>query len=585
MFRLFAQRNKVAISKSNGAEKQGDGESQSSRQGQKKREEEAKKKEQEEAKRKKLEEEAKKKEQEEAKAKKLEKAAKKQKLEEEAKKKPKAKTKASEEEADKEQEEEEAEEESEKAQDPCVEPLWPGTAEEEGSREKGEEKKVEEMAAEKKAEEKKAPEKKGKDQKAEEKAAEKKAEENQAEEKQAEEKTAEKAEEKKEEEAKEKPKAKAKAKPRAKKEKVEEEEAKKEEEVKEEAKTEDLEEDLDEDEAWREMPKAMAQVLKHLKLKPGQMPTADQIGALPIKLRNMAFTCLSYLFRTRPELTSKKAEYAKCQNDSQRREFMAQFIVDAKAQGAEKAANTATVVTNTKTDVADEYWLTIKQLASPQWFNDEEHALLYSTTAKSRPHESKGLATAGVLQYAYTKSHLSKATGKGESTSLTNTAKVDEQAYGELRSRMLGGSSSSKGPKAIKNEPSAGATKVKKEPGEGAAEPKAKRAKADPGEKANPKLKKAVAEINGWQFHIPMMCELAKGQGMQQVGAALDADCQAIAAKYKKLSPSDENVDSFKADLASFWKSRMKPIMTLLGYNMSDHPYNPLDIGQAEHNT
>ena len=90
--------------------------------------------------------------------------------------------------------------------------------------------------------------------------------------------------------------------------------------------------------------------------------------------------------------TDQKTQWTALENDHQRRDWMACFVIDP--TDFKGKVVTTTTATNSKLDEAEDGWLTLEQLGGPLHLNDSKAAqiLVDSKTLSDRPHEYSGSA-------------------------------------------------------------------------------------------------------------------------------------------------------------------------------------------------
>ena len=137
-----------------------------------------------------------------------------------------------------------------------------------------------------------------------------------------------------------------------------------------------------------------------------------------------------------------KDSYKTCEGDTQRRLWLAQFVMDPNCCSKEGFNESAAFLLN-KTREAVE-WLTQEQLEGPNYINSKQHVqlLIDKKVFPERPHEIQALADIGVKQYEYSKSKVIKEGGTEQrngtraSSSLTNeqyAAATDDLSKGLTR--------------------------------------------------------------------------------------------------------------------------------------------------------
>jgi hypothetical protein len=126
--------------------------------------------------------------------------------------------------------------------------------------------------------------------------------------------------------------------------------------------------------------------------------TADLIAAADGETRKRAFSAMNAMLAV--EFPAKATLYKTLSNDEERREFMAEILLDV-----ENGGNVLRNVIRRQVDEDDddaEVWLTLSELSGPKGYNDKDIALLAVAGMQSRPHkQNAALREAGILQYMF----------------------------------------------------------------------------------------------------------------------------------------------------------------------------------------
>ena len=168
---------------------------------------------------------------------------------------------------------------------------------------------------------------------------------------------------------------------------------------------------------------------KALKDALGTNVSAEGIASADAKLRNRAFGAL------RAQLTPAKArELKELQNDSERRRFLAEYLLDP--ESCNNVGENVTERSTLKRDRGVEKWLTFSQLCGPLGFNSKEDAEAALPDLEEQDHELPSLAAKGVKQYLYT--DKAKITHKDhkKSASVTAKAQLSAEQYAAVQEHM-----------------------------------------------------------------------------------------------------------------------------------------------------
>ena len=162
-------------------------------------------------------------------------------------------------------------------------------------------------------------------------------------------------------------------------------------------------------------------------------------GITPASLREMLsskeFNNLSNNFRLGLSPTLK-SEYKALATDDQRREWLAQYVIDPLA-ATTKGFNKTTAYSSQES-ASRLVWITEEQLGGPKYLADKAHAAIVSKAGDlpKRPHELASLAAEGIHQYGFTESWLVKNAGWRDEVGTTAKADVAAGAYEEVKSHI-----------------------------------------------------------------------------------------------------------------------------------------------------
>ena len=127
----------------------------------------------------------------------------------------------------------------------------------------------------------------------------------------------------------------------------------------------------------------------------------------------------------------KHAEYVGLQDDTQRREWLASFILDPKS-GGHVATNT-TRRSESSTARSNKRWMTIEEYGGQNGINSMDHAKkrCLGGEFECRPHESRILAKDDIKQYLVTLDFgVDKKRSVTQEAQITHTAEVGEEDAG-----------------------------------------------------------------------------------------------------------------------------------------------------------
>ena len=148
------------------------------------------------------------------------------------------------------------------------------------------------------------------------------------------------------------------------------------------------------------------------------------------KLRNKAMTAMQQCIGQ-----DKKAEYKDLTSDDQRREWIAEYLLDPASGGC--IGKNFAQRTSTSSNTSLWVWLTLEELSGPRWLNSVKNAEIAVTSMLSRPHSTNSaLANAGVMEFRHhiRKEELKKAIEEG--ARLEQEAPVPLTAYNKVYEHM-----------------------------------------------------------------------------------------------------------------------------------------------------
>ena len=177
-----------------------------------------------------------------------------------------------------------------------------------------------------------------------------------------------------------------------------------------------------------ELPKAVAEYKEMLEKLGGVTP--ENVSKAGGKMRNQAMNAMK-----RHIGDDKKAEYEKLNSDAERREWLAEYILNPAEGGClGKNWTQRTSVSSNKTAWV---WLTQAELEGPRWLNSKELAEIAISSMASRKHSTnRALSDAGVLEYRHEirKEEMTKAIEEG--ARLEQAAEVDPKHYTAMVEHM-----------------------------------------------------------------------------------------------------------------------------------------------------
>ena len=150
--------------------------------------------------------------------------------------------------------------------------------------------------------------------------------------------------------------------------------------------------DVTEDDKAKKM-KELAEALK--RINPGRDVTAETTANCDdTTLRNKA---MAHMVKTLP--LEQQTRYHQCNNDEERYQWAAAYILDPKKVKCQGATSVSTRVTTKFSEKT--MWITADELDGPSHLNSKAHAEIAIAHLMSRPHENVALAAAGIKQYKW----------------------------------------------------------------------------------------------------------------------------------------------------------------------------------------
>ena len=156
--------------------------------------------------------------------------------------------------------------------------------------------------------------------------------------------------------------------------------------------------------------------------------TAQNLKAM---LQPKDLNLLAVAFRSSMCEAAKQA-YKDLPNDNQRREWLAQFVIDPLCATA--TGFNATEVGFTERSKRRIIWVTEEQLAD--LLKSEKHASIMKADMRDRPHESPSMAKAGILQFEYECTEQEYANYKKESAGTRLEAELTGKEHQRVTSDM-----------------------------------------------------------------------------------------------------------------------------------------------------
>ncbi len=159
-------------------------------------------------------------------------------------------------------------------------------------------------------------------------------------------------------------------------------------------------------------------------------------SSLKDKLSNKELNNLANTFRNTmpPEV---KDEYGKLRSDSDRRQWLCQFVLDphvASTRGFNK-----TTAKNSVNSEGQAQWLHLSELAGPIHLNNKElaKALVESGELQERWSEYASLAALGEKQYYFSKETLKRKTGFMEEAGVEAQSDLKSEEYTEVKEHII----------------------------------------------------------------------------------------------------------------------------------------------------
>jgi hypothetical protein len=185
--------------------------------------------------------------------------------------------------------------------------------------------------------------------------------------------------------------------------------------------------------AANQLPKAV----QDLKDAMGDSTDPEALKELPAPLRKKAFVAM------RQDLvgkfSTKFSEYKQLQQDSDKRAWLMNYIIDPSSGGSLVINETSRINQEEKNHL--KMWVTIDELAGPKFYNNEAHAKLVALDLPSRDHEKPSLARHGVKQYEETLSWEVYKQIMEEKATVRTSAEVTAEEATSVRDHMASGSS------------------------------------------------------------------------------------------------------------------------------------------------
>ena len=134
-----------------------------------------------------------------------------------------------------------------------------------------------------------------------------------------------------------------------------------------------------------------------------------------------------------------KSDYKKLNTDEERRQWIAQFVLDPTISTTE--GFNGTLAYKQEGTIDEDVWLTEEQLGSASYLNSVSQAsqIVKVGELESRPHELACLAQAGIKQYKYTTSVVRRENGLREEAGTSAKAELNDNEYEEVTKEMKQG--------------------------------------------------------------------------------------------------------------------------------------------------
>ena len=131
-----------------------------------------------------------------------------------------------------------------------------------------------------------------------------------------------------------------------------------------------------------------------------------------------------------------KDEYARLKSDSERRQWLAQYVMDPET--ATRKGFNSTVATNETMKEGTGQWLHLSELGGPLHLNNMKLAqdLVDSGTLQEQPSEHEALAEPGRKQYDFSKELVRPRVGTTEQAGVKLETELKADEYKEVRQLM-----------------------------------------------------------------------------------------------------------------------------------------------------
>ena len=149
------------------------------------------------------------------------------------------------------------------------------------------------------------------------------------------------------------------------------------------------------------------------------------------------FNLLANAFRGSMSGAAKKQYSACVRTDQDRRQWLAQFVIDPRFATAE--GFNVTEAFHINEDIDEERWATEEKLAGPTFYNCAKHAAVMTKSGEleERPHRNQALADAGVKEYKYTGDIVvRKKTGSHERNGVSLKTELNDQEYKDVVAKV-----------------------------------------------------------------------------------------------------------------------------------------------------
>lgn len=136
-----------------------------------------------------------------------------------------------------------------------------------------------------------------------------------------------------------------------------------------------------------------------------------------------------------------KSEYAKQKTDTEKRQWMAEFVLDP-SFAATEGFNKSTAF-DVSSEADNTRWLTEVQLAAPDALGCAEYAriAIQAGELESRPHRLASLAKEGVTEYRFSWQVMKRLQGHKEERGTKATAELTDAEYLEVQQSISAGTS------------------------------------------------------------------------------------------------------------------------------------------------